>query len=357
MPFSVLSSQLPDIENLPMDANLIKPGWVLHGNPYMMERASSKFSSRRKARHTNTSFAWMRPAVIDRVIDARNRLRSAIHGVNSSVNSSGMMDGRHVSGLGKCIMSLKDGQKAVDSYTHLIKRYAFHGLLLYAILKGHVGANEDVLKEINVELRNFEGPGSYTPPEGPFDDGSMINLVMTDIDSFSKVIDHPFDLSYLSEALRKELFMTDYLDPAVLLHQLKVLVSEYAASGAGNIASVLFREDLHTHRHHSVGLVRQTETIEMYEINDHRQLFIELKDIEAQYAQAVINSREKDGNKGAQIIPDHTAINRAGQDAMSDSVVRSAVGRMTLVNEIVDGYFRCIEGNNEYHEASEVHSG
>lgn len=125
---------------LPVDACLVKPAWILYANPYMMERAISKFSSRRKAKHLNTSFPVYRPTIINKMILARSRIQSLLNSnpVVQSVLASKASKVTYVTekqliGLGRCVASVDDLQKAVRGYSAVIRRYALHVTLLLSM--------------------------------------------------------------------------------------------------------------------------------------------------------------------------------------------------------------------------------
>jgi hypothetical protein len=52
----------------------LRPAWCLWANAYFLERSLSKFSKRRKSTEYRTDFPVFRPAIVDMVLDARNRL-------------------------------------------------------------------------------------------------------------------------------------------------------------------------------------------------------------------------------------------------------------------------------------------
>lgn len=127
-------------ESLPVDACLIKPAWILYANPYMMDRAISKFSSRRKSKYFNTSFPVYRPSIINKMVQARTRILTLLRSPDIEILLKNGDDckvtyvtEKQLQGLGRCIVSLYDLHKALESYTATIRRYALHVSLLFIL--------------------------------------------------------------------------------------------------------------------------------------------------------------------------------------------------------------------------------
>ena len=100
-------------------------------------RASVKFSSRRKAVDTNTSFAVLRKSTIASLIRTRDRLSQFLKEVKAKSELKDIsakniivveqdIRGSSRLGLGKCAVSVEDISRAVSAYTATIRRYALH---------------------------------------------------------------------------------------------------------------------------------------------------------------------------------------------------------------------------------------
>ena len=223
LPFSLITAMTPVLLEsaadvlgrrgaLPVDCAVVKPAWVLHGNPYMIDRwapdyalfyiaqpslnyciffyiciqyvycpynrAAMKFATRRRSLLINTSFPAIRPSLIRKMVDARDRLLIAAASYphvftdvtparppsssdepnsflspkrykynkpnnppttasdTSSIFSTTpsplkgsyevYLTEKEVPGLGRCVVSAGDVCKAIDSYNMHIRRYALH---------------------------------------------------------------------------------------------------------------------------------------------------------------------------------------------------------------------------------------
>lgn len=132
-PFSLITAAIPSTSSSSSPStethsnNFISPAWVLWANPYLIERASLKFFSRRSAQNHKTDFAVIRPSIIEMCRRARNRLRSFAHCI--STDSNGVLSEKEIPELGKNVMKKKDIKRAIDAYTDFIRMYALHGLL------------------------------------------------------------------------------------------------------------------------------------------------------------------------------------------------------------------------------------
>lgn len=114
-PFSLVSSQESSL------TCVIKPAWVLLHNAYLLDRSDAKFSMRTKAKAHYCGFPLMRGSVVDHMVDAWRRLKSAC-GQESYLAAD-------LAGLGKCVLAEKDRLKAIDAYEMYIRMYALSWLL------------------------------------------------------------------------------------------------------------------------------------------------------------------------------------------------------------------------------------
>ena len=68
----------------------------------------------------------MRPWILDQVLSARCRLRTALEKVGQGFDPLEVLSVGDVSGLGLCLMAYKDVNKGIEAYTFLLQRYALH---------------------------------------------------------------------------------------------------------------------------------------------------------------------------------------------------------------------------------------
>lgn len=118
----------------------LRPAWVLWANPYFLERSISKFSKRRKCLEYRSDFPVFRPAVVDKVLNARQRLLALKQLADSADDedaSKMVLHGAQVTTLGggQCTIRVKDIDTALDAYTCFLHRYALYGLL-YMVITG-----------------------------------------------------------------------------------------------------------------------------------------------------------------------------------------------------------------------------
>lgn len=118
-PFSLLMNCDASISANFWQYNVIKPGWILWGNPYFMERSAMKFKQRRKARLHRTDYSLTRPRTILVCVEALKfiqMLRQETGGDWIFPSSS--------NGLGQCVVSARDLGRAENAYRDFIKTYA-----------------------------------------------------------------------------------------------------------------------------------------------------------------------------------------------------------------------------------------
>ena len=120
-PFSLINIPSHFFPSISPAYNEIKPAWVLYDNFFMIQRNESKFKQRNKAKRIDIKYDIIRPSIVDKMIDARNRLSqiSAILEVYTDLE---------ISGLGKNYLFEKNRIKAIEAYTGIIQYYCFREL-------------------------------------------------------------------------------------------------------------------------------------------------------------------------------------------------------------------------------------
>ena len=113
--------------------NSIAPGWLIWANPYMIERAAMKYSSRRKSDDYSTDHLVFRRSILEMMIIARNRLKMCDTNPPTELSSSSspVYTQKDISGLGKCYLSEQERKRGIDSYDLHIKQFLFRGLLTH----------------------------------------------------------------------------------------------------------------------------------------------------------------------------------------------------------------------------------
>lgn len=210
----------------------IKPGWVLYGSPYTLERAAAKFQSRRRAKRHVTNFPLVRPSLVDLVVRGRDELRD----VDVAVAS----------------VSDRDRERGLAAYSSFVQRYALRGLLAW-LQKG-------------------------CPPTPPFSRPA---------------------LGGFEEGEEEE--------EKVLAHQLSIVEKEF-----GHIPSA----------------------------PDHvgaEPLLAKLVALEIEYATAVQNSKQRDTDRGKEIIPDYLNVNASAKNV--DAVIKQAWEKCRKIEESVKALF------------------
>lgn len=110
--------------------NLIKPGWMLWGNPYFIQRSALKYKSRKKAEYHNTDYDVARPYIVNAVIAAMRKLETFVDRYeNFSEDLRG--DAKYFvidEDIAKCISSMDDIKRGIISYRNFIEEYAIEVL-------------------------------------------------------------------------------------------------------------------------------------------------------------------------------------------------------------------------------------
>lgn len=151
-PFSLINlpgAGLPDVSPA---FNEILPGWVLSDNLFAIRRNEWKYRKRNKARRARIEFAILRPAIIDMMRTARDRL-SAVSPIAAHYT------GREIRGLGKNYLTEEWRRKGVEIYGFFIRYYVFTELFLAEKHGGAAGPFTDHARA----LRQAEFPDIDLP--------------------------------------------------------------------------------------------------------------------------------------------------------------------------------------------------
>ena len=210
----------------------IKPGWVLYGSPYTLERAAVKFQSRRRAKQHATNFPLIRPSLVDLVVSGRDELRVVAAAAS---------------------ISDRDRERGLAAYSSFVQRYALRGLLAW-ILKGC----------------------PRLPPPSP----------RLALGGFEKGEEE---------------------EEKVLAHQLSIVEMEF-----GHIPSPSDRAAA-------------------------EPLLAKLVTLEIEYATAVEESKQRDTDRGKEIIPDYLDVNASAKNG--DAIVKQAWNKCRQIEESVKALF------------------
>lgn len=147
MPFSLIDTPHADLPGVSNAFNEIYPGWVLTENPFTPLRNEGKYADRDRAKrhrlgrgeHRRRPFELLRPAVVNMILEARDRLRS-VDSRQARISKVPKPAGegfetvryyteREVPGLGKNIMTEPSREAGIKAYTFALQLYALKGLL------------------------------------------------------------------------------------------------------------------------------------------------------------------------------------------------------------------------------------
>mmetsp|Transcript_7596 Transcript_7596/g.9449 ORF Transcript_7596/g.9449 Transcript_7596/m.9449 type:complete len:702 (+) Transcript_7596:80-2185(+) len=199
-PFSLISpSEQADMLR-PTGLNHLRPGWVLENSFYMVQRAQRKFSKRKKAVYTNTSWDVFRPTTVNMMIQARAQLQTVLKQHEGTADQ--VLTEQEVPGLGKNYTTRSDVERGIASYSLHIQRYALRGLLN----RLHVGILPD---------KDFEGSVSVDDP--------VFGLSELGQDDVLHSTDKKMIWLHQKAVLMLEYPTQEQKDPRVLLEELKEL--------------------------------------------------------------------------------------------------------------------------------------
>lgn len=265
-PFSLISNN--ESESMYPYHNLIKPGWLLWGNAYFIERSAMKFVNRRKAKCHMTDYPIYRPYIIDMIKEALKILNDAV--LTQPHLLFFVFD--------KAIASAKDVMKSREEYLKCLKRYA---LQIF----------------VNNVIHNLD------------DSKYFINFELNEEDSWIS--------DSLIASLQKDIKFSFHKKRCFSQHQLNLLYDLYP--------SLVI--DLNNERN-----TLKIDSSVLY------HLLIELYSLEKEVASNVQCSRDKDGQKADEIIPDYNEVNSFVRKG-TDDVIQHALNRIAHVKSIISRLF------------------
>ena len=319
-PFSLV---LPDTNN--SNRLIIKPGWVLHSNPYMIERAMKKLKTRRKSVQHNTNQPIFRKSIVELVRISRDSL------VEHKVGPIDLGRWAHIQGT----LDVVEGYRA---YTDFIRRYALHGAEVIELYFSNYGPDSSMENiGLGIELNRPERSGEKD-----------VALVLEDVSGYDdQTQEASWNYSSGTRTWSKFLVLL-FPDPQKAQARLNNLKSEIVES------SILTDTALSTVVHQWEMLsIEYPELIEAFEeefkpllseefstslVSTEIQqiwdrLFLQLRkhlyELERDYATLVRDCKFKDDERGHEIIPDYREINISSQEQEDDmegldSVMRDA---------------------------------
>ena len=331
LPFSLIAPSTSNDGSTSSSYN-IRPGWVLYSNPYMLERAMNKFSSRRKALQSSTDFPVLRIGTIDSIRSARFRLQLYMHEQIQMENKSESY--HHVNGKesgGKDILqNVKSIEKGIEAYDELLKRYALHGLLLL------LSMDDDFREKVNIYYDNH------------LDDMKL--------DTFQEVDDRYLNLSDVKLNANKGESLRGLLADIASLEVKKERNKEKATPslpfyaityGLDNICHqwLVLREEYPTElakayekvSDGSLATASSLKGIDKAILHECSHLLKYLSPLERKYSDTVAASKYRDDDRGVSIIPDYANVNKSMRQVRlgdgGDDVIVSARNRAIAVED------------------------
>lgn len=127
-PFSLINIPAHSFPHISPAYNEIQPAWVLYDNFFMIQRNENKFHQRNKAKRIDIKYDIIRPSIVDKMIDARNRLAQVEEVLEVYTD-------QEIHGLGKNYMLEKNRVKAIDAYNGIIQYYCFRELYRHVLMQ------------------------------------------------------------------------------------------------------------------------------------------------------------------------------------------------------------------------------
>jgi len=330
---------------------VVLPGWVLYANPYLLERAASKFKARRQAIHTKTDFELYRPTILDTVRSSLEDLRcfvaaatgSGKAGTGSTEREAGVRQSLQC--LGDVYLSVEAAQKGIDAYDLLVKRYALHGLLVLA------HASHAQLDNLMLDVQ--------TQAEVLVDNNTSVSAGSTDRGSFNDVL--PSTASVRRSVLSLEtcgmggiacdLNLMQY-GSATTTTSNEVTSSEASANICASDVLIMPEYSLTSHKclPHQWRVLQEVyppaanASLTYQHIQQLIHLLRELPELENAHACAVQTCKARDDVKGVGTIPHYSVTNKSMQAAVvneedgglrGDDLVVAAKRRAQLVEAAV----------------------
>jgi hypothetical protein len=168
-PFALINKPFRAIEGMPPAYNEIFPAWVLYDNLYTVLRNEGKYKKRNKARRTEFVFDVFRRDIIEKMMTARDRLKSVM-------DVKEYYTDKDIPGLGKNFMMEENRIRGIDTYNMFIEYFVLQGLadrvaeLLDGGEKGRVASiyeaeTNDPGWEYRLALLRSEGYAERSLPE------------------------------------------------------------------------------------------------------------------------------------------------------------------------------------------------
>jgi len=284
-PFSLIMTNTDNSMN-----NIIKPGWILTSNPYMIRRSLTKFRKRRKSIQNQTDYPINRPSIIQLCKDARKRLINVLANNNNQGKNpfhDKIYTESDISGLGKNILYDIDLHAGIRSYTNYIKRYALLGLL--PAISKFVVSNFTIPDFNNNNLWKDGNFASYFN-----DNASSLDLLKSDF------------------MLYNSTFTNDY-DNVLWDHQKYILIQEYYG--------IDFQKCFQN----------KDNLIELVPLLD------ELIELEKNHFKSLTDCKNRDSIRGNEIFEDYSIVH-ASSDGINDAIILDCQQQMerivTSINSI-----------------------
>jgi hypothetical protein len=115
-PFSLVNKPDHLYKNIPAAFNEIFPGWVFLENLYAVMRNENRYRERNRATRTDINMNIFRRDIIEKVIDARERLCQAETGKEIYTE-------KEIPGLGKNYVTIENCVKGIKAYSMIIDYY------------------------------------------------------------------------------------------------------------------------------------------------------------------------------------------------------------------------------------------
>ncbi len=120
-PFALINKPFKAINGVSPAYNEIFPAWVLSDNLYTVLRNEGKYKKRNKARRTEFLFDVFRRDIVEKMIEARDRLKNIENVMEHYTEND-------IPGLGKNFMMEESRIKGIDTYNLFIEYFVLQGL-------------------------------------------------------------------------------------------------------------------------------------------------------------------------------------------------------------------------------------
>lgn len=159
-PFSLVTQPPAHYGSVPPLFNELRPGWMLSDNLYTLVRNEEKYRKRNKSRRDAFEFTIMRPDIIDMMVTARARLRTA--------GSREIYTESDIPGTGKNFITPSALAAGLEAYNFFIRYYS---LLMYMKRTARVLAGGGQISAVEIlkpdnELRWWQHGAAILEGEG-----------------------------------------------------------------------------------------------------------------------------------------------------------------------------------------------